>query len=191
MNREAGAQIVLPRMIRQGFVCRDSSPAFCKFARSYSRLRGGTDSPTPTCLQRCRILWTGHLSAVRDRRDRNHKGLIVVPGRNRRMSRKPEERLAADTRGHEVAIHNGAVCTGALCDGGGAVSRIRQSEWLRASFLAPPANRETNMTVRGCCESNANLSPLNAPWARWSNLSRRATATQPGRLSVGPCSRLG
>ncbi len=45
--------------------------------------------------------------------------------------------------------------------------------------------------VAGCCQSNANLSPLNAPWARWSNLSRRATATQPGRLSVGPCSRLG
>ena len=42
-----------------------------------------------------------------------------------------------------------------------------------------------------CCQSNANLSPPGAGGAGGAEPSRRASSTQPGRLSVGPCMSLG
>jgi hypothetical protein len=44
--------------------------------------------------------------------------------------------------------------------------------------------------VRGCCQSNANLSPLRAGRAGDRSPTRRASATQPRRLIVGPCMSL-
>ena len=42
----------------------------------------------------------------------------------------------------------------------------------------------------GCCQSNDNLSPLAAGRAGDTEAIRRASSTQPGRLSVGPCMSL-
>lgn len=41
-----------------------------------------------------------------------------------------------------------------------------------------------------CCQSNDNLSPLAAGRAGDAEPIRRASSTQPGRLSVGPCMSL-
>jgi len=42
----------------------------------------------------------------------------------------------------------------------------------------------------GCCQSNDNLSPLSTGKAGDAEPMRRASSTQPGRLSVGPCMSL-
>ena len=50
--------------------------------------------------------------------------------------------------------------------------------------------RENRELRQGCCQSNDNLSPLSASRAGGAEPSWRASSTQPGRLSVGPCMSL-
>ena len=57
--------------------------------------------------------------------------------------------------------------------------------YLEAEVPAPSEQRSD-----GCCQSNDNLSPLAAGRAGGAEPIRRASSTQPGRLSVGPCMSL-
>jgi putative transposase len=43
----------------------------------------------------------------------------------------------------------------------------------------------------GCCQSNADSSPVGVGGAGAPGIRRRGISTRPGRLSVGPCSHLG
>ncbi len=72
----------------------------------------------------------------------------------------------------------------------GSAFADRRLRLLAMAGLERFQDRREGQLSGGCCQSNDNLSPPDAGRAGGTEPIRRASSTQPGRLSVGPCMSL-